>query len=43
LADLSNRLRHAYHRVDPNIHWNIAENDLEPLERFVEHIIQDEK
>jgi uncharacterized protein with HEPN domain len=43
LADLGNRLRHAYHRVDPNILWNIAENDLEPLMRFVERIIQDEK
>jgi uncharacterized protein with HEPN domain len=41
LADLGNRLRHAYHRVDPNILWSIAENDLEPLKRFVERIVQD--
>jgi len=42
LADLGNRLRHAYHRIDPNILWDIAHNDLEPLKRFVERIIQDE-
>jgi uncharacterized protein with HEPN domain len=40
LADLGNRLRHAYHRVDPNILWDIAHNDLEPLKRFVERIIR---
>ena len=39
LADLGNRLRHAYHRIDPVILWNIAENDLEPLKRFVERIV----
>jgi uncharacterized protein with HEPN domain len=43
LADLGNRLRHAYHRVDPIILWNIAEIDLGPLKRFVERIVQDEK
>jgi len=43
LGDLGNRLRHAYHRVDPDILWAIAENDLEPLKRFVDRIIQDEK
>jgi uncharacterized protein with HEPN domain len=39
LADLGNRLRHAYHRIDPIILWNIAENDLGPLKRFVERIV----
>lgn len=43
LADLGNRLRHAYHRVDPNILWEIVENDLEPLKRFVERVVQNEK
>jgi uncharacterized protein with HEPN domain len=38
LADLGNRLRYAYHRVDPAILWNIAENDFEPVKRFVERI-----
>jgi uncharacterized protein with HEPN domain len=41
LADLGNRLRHAYHRIDPAILWNIAENDLEPLKRFVERVMRD--
>jgi uncharacterized protein with HEPN domain len=39
MADLGNWLRHAYHRVDADILWNIAENDLAPLKRFVERII----
>jgi uncharacterized protein with HEPN domain len=39
LADLGNRLRHAYHRIDPIILWNIAENDLDPLKRFIERIV----
>jgi uncharacterized protein with HEPN domain len=42
LADLGNRLRHAYHRVDPNILWDIVEKDLEPLKRFVERVVEDE-
>ena len=42
LADLGNRLRHVYHRVDPVILWNIAENDLEPLKRFIERIVAGE-
>lgn len=40
LADLGNWLRHAYHRIDPDILWNIAENDLEPLKQFVERIVR---
>lgn len=43
LADLGNLLRHAYHRVDPNILWEIVENDLESLKRFVERVVQNEK
>lgn len=39
MADLGNWLRHAYHRIDADILWNIVENDLEPLKRFVERII----
>jgi uncharacterized protein with HEPN domain len=42
LADLGNRLRHAYHRVDPEVLWNIAHNDLDPLKRFVARIIESE-
>jgi uncharacterized protein with HEPN domain len=43
LADLGNLLCHAYHRVDPNILWDIAQNDLEPLQRFIESIVQEHK
>jgi uncharacterized protein with HEPN domain len=42
LADLGNWLRHACHRIDADILWNIAQNDLEPLERFVTRIIASE-
>jgi uncharacterized protein with HEPN domain len=42
MADLGNVLRHAYHRVDAGILWEIVENDLEPLRRFVDQVIQDE-
>jgi len=28
LADLGNWLRHAYHRTDPGILWDMVENDL---------------
>lgn len=40
MADLGNWLRHAYHRIDPDILWNIAENDLAPLKNFVERVVQ---
>ena len=38
LADLGNWLRHAYHRTDPGILWDMFENDLEPLKIFVKRI-----
>ena len=40
VADLGNRLRHAYHRVDSELLWLIAQKDLPPLKLFVESIIQ---
>ena len=40
MADLGNWLRHAYHRIDAEILWNIAENDLDPLKHFVEQIVR---
>jgi len=43
MADLGNWLRHAYHRIDSEILWNIAQNDLEPLKRFVEQVVQKSK
>jgi uncharacterized protein with HEPN domain len=38
LADLGNWLRHAYHRTDPGLLWDMVENDLEPLKIFVGRI-----
>lgn len=43
MADLGNWLRHAYHRIDAGILWNIAQNNLEPLKRFVEKIVRKDK
>ena len=40
MADLGNRLRHAYHRVDPSTLWEIAERDLPPLKAFAEKVIK---
>jgi uncharacterized protein with HEPN domain len=42
VADLGNRLRHAYHRVDPDILWRIAKNDLAPLQAFAERVVGEE-
>ena len=41
LADLGNRLRHAYHATDAGLLWAMIENDLEPLRRFVEQIAKE--
>jgi uncharacterized protein with HEPN domain len=41
LADFGNRLRHAYHRIDPNLLWLFAERDLPPLKAFVERVIRE--
>jgi len=43
MADLGNRLRHAYHRIDPGILWDIVKNDLPPLKLFVNRIIRDQQ
>ncbi len=40
MADLGNWLRHAYHRIDAGLLWNMATNDLEPLKLFVKRIVQ---
>jgi uncharacterized protein with HEPN domain len=40
VADLGNWLRHAYHRIDPEILWNIVQDDLEPLKHFVAQIVR---
>jgi uncharacterized protein with HEPN domain len=36
MLDFSNRLRHAYHRIDATLLWRIAESDLPPLKAFAE-------
>jgi uncharacterized protein with HEPN domain len=39
IVDFGNRLRHAYHSVDPRIVWQIVQDDLKPLRRFVEKVL----
>jgi uncharacterized protein with HEPN domain len=41
MVDFGNRLRHAYHRVEPTILWEIAQRDLPPLKAFVERVIRE--
>ena len=43
MAALGNRLRHAYHRVDVEILWTIAERDLPPLRRYVEDVVRNDR
>lgn len=40
MADLGNRLRHAYHLIDSELLWLIAQKDLPALKAFVESIVQ---
>jgi uncharacterized protein with HEPN domain len=42
MADLGNRLRHAYHAIDVDVLWNIASRDLPPLKSFVQTLIRSE-
>jgi uncharacterized protein with HEPN domain len=41
LADLGNRLRHAYHRTDADLMWAMVENDLELLKVGTERIARE--
>jgi uncharacterized protein with HEPN domain len=41
LAGLGDILRHAYHRIDTRILWDIAARDLPPLRTFVEHVMRE--
>ncbi len=43
MVDFGNLLRHAYHRVDPQIVFEIAARDLPPLKAFAERVIRDEQ
>lgn len=40
IADLGNHLRHAYHKTDFEILWNVYEWDLAPLEAAVDALLQ---
>lgn len=41
MVDFGNRLRHAYHRIDPAVLWDIAQRDLPSLKSFVERVIRE--
>jgi uncharacterized protein with HEPN domain len=43
MADLGNRLRHAYHLIDTELLWLIAQRDLPPLKAFIESIMGEAK
>jgi uncharacterized protein with HEPN domain len=43
MVDFGNRLRHAYHRIEPSILWEIADRDLPQLKAFVERVIHESK
>jgi uncharacterized protein with HEPN domain len=40
MVNFGNLLRHAYHRVDPKLVFEIASRDLPPLKEFVERVIR---
>lgn len=41
IADMRNLLVHEYFRIDPQIVWNVLENDLRPLEDAITEILGD--
>lgn len=43
VADLGNHVRHAYHRIDLEILWNIYEAELDALDAAVEDLIKRKK
>jgi len=43
MADLGNRLRHVYHRIDPDVLWDVVNQDLPALRRFLNQIIRDDQ
>ena len=43
LADLGNWLRHAYHRTDADLLWDMIKDDLPPLETFIRTIAEEQK
>ena len=43
LADLGNWLRHAYHRTDALLLWEMAASDLPPMKAFTEQALKEAK
>jgi uncharacterized protein with HEPN domain len=41
MVDFGNRLRHAYHRIDPDIVWAVVNDDLPPLKSFAARVIRE--
>lgn len=39
VADLGNHIRHAYHKIDAEILWNIYESELDALEQAVDGML----
>lgn len=43
IVNFGNLLRHAYHRIDPQIVFDITGRDLPPLKAFAERVIREEQ
>jgi uncharacterized protein with HEPN domain len=41
MIDFGNELRHAYHRVEPTLLWEIAHRDLPPLKALADRIVRE--
>jgi uncharacterized protein with HEPN domain len=41
MLDFGNQLRHAYHAVEPQILWDIAQRDLPALRKFVDDVLRE--
>ncbi len=39
VADLGNFIRHAYHKIDLEVLWAVYENDLAPLDKVIDILI----
>jgi uncharacterized protein with HEPN domain len=41
MLDFGNQLRHAYHAIESQILWEIAQRDLPPLRKFIEDVMRE--
>ena len=39
---IGHKLRHEYHRIDPDIVWGVMANHLDPLEKVVDQLLKRE-